>query len=76
MQPGPARSLDPSLKLRYALLVTDEEGTIRLPVYRTVWRITRQSHPGGHDAVIPTLGWFESRGKVGLLPVVTVRPKP
>ena len=68
-------SLDPSLKLRFVRLVTDADGSIRLPGYRTVWRMSSQAYPDGLDAEYPRHGRFESRGKVGLLPVVTVSPK-
>jgi len=68
-------SRDPSLKLRFVRQVTDADGSIRLPVYRTVWRMNSQSHPDVYDAEFPQQGWIESRGKVGLLPVVTVSPK-
>lgn len=68
-------SLDPSLKLLYVGLVTDASGDIRLPAYRTVWRTNSMAHPPGFDVTFPPLGWFVSRGKVGLLPPAVVRPK-
>jgi hypothetical protein len=68
-------SLDPSLKLTFFDLTTDDEGSVRLPVYRTVYRLSSIAHPAGYDLDLPRLGWFESRGKVGLLPDATVRPK-
>ena len=69
-------SLDPSLKLTFFDLTTDNEGSVRLPVYKTVYRLYSVGHPAGYDLDLPRLGWFEARGKVGLLPVATVRPKP
>src|SRR4051812_30704062 len=69
-------SLDPSLKLEFFDLVTDGDGCVRLPVYRTVYRLFGISHPQGYSADFPPLGWFESRGRVGLLPAATVKPVP
>ena len=68
-------SLDPSLKLLYVGLVTDAGGEVRLPAYRTVWRTDSMAHPPGFDVTFPSLGWFEGRGKVGLLPPAVVRPR-
>lgn len=65
------RYLDPSLNLLYRNLVTDQEGCIYLPTYKTVMRTTMVSHPRGWDVKYPRLGWFKSRGKFGLLPEVT-----
>ena len=69
-------SLDPSLKLEFFDLVTDADGCVRLPVYRTVYRLSGISHPRGYKAEFPTLGWFETRGRVGLLPAAVVRADP
>jgi len=66
-------SLDPSLQLTFFGLTTDDNGCIRLPVYRTVYRLHGISHPAGFSVELPPLGWFEARGKVGLMPAATVR---
>ena len=62
-------SLNPSPKLVYFNLVTDEEGAIYLPVYDTVLRATSKSYPKDIPVNYPTLGWFECRGRAGLMPV-------
>lgn len=62
-------SLDPSLNLKYFALTTDSEGCVYLPVYDTVYRATAMSFPEGFKVGYPKLGWFESRGKVAMLPV-------
>ncbi|MCX7045526.1 MAG: hypothetical protein NTX50_08600 [Candidatus Sumerlaeota bacterium] len=67
-------SLDPTLELLYPDLITDSAGCIYLPVYETVYRTNNVSWPRGYDAKYPTLGWFESPAKVGLLPVCVVTP--
>jgi hypothetical protein len=66
---------DPSLKLTFFDLETDKDGCIRLPVYDTVYRLFNTSDPAGYRATYSELGWFEARGRVGLLPVATVRPE-
>jgi hypothetical protein len=68
-------SLDPSLKLTFFDLTTDAHGSIRVPVYDTVYRLFNTSHPEGYAATYPRLGWFESPGRVGLLPVAGVTPE-
>lgn len=65
-------SLDPSLKLSYWDLTTDADGCIYLPAYKTVYRTDAMSHPDGLPTVYPRLGWFEFRGKVGILPAAVV----
>lgn len=65
--------LNPSLKLTFFDLTTDSDGAIRLPVYDTVYRLFNTSHPAGYTADYPRLGWFESEGRIGLLPVAKVR---
>lgn len=67
-------SLDPSLKLLYPFPLTDDDGRIALPAYDTVFRTDDISYPSGYDITTSRLGWFETRTKVGLLPVITVRP--
>jgi hypothetical protein len=69
-------SLDPSLQLSYPDLETDADGCIYLPVYNTVYRTNEMSWPEGYITDFPTLGWFETSRKVGLLPVVKLTPKP
>ena len=64
--------LDPSLELRYFNLVSDSEGCIYLPAFKTVFRRNNMSYPGGIHVNYPSLGWFKSPGKVGMLPVVGV----
>jgi hypothetical protein len=66
-------SLDPSLKLFYPRLRTDENGCIYLPVYQTVYRTDDTSWPGGYEAKYPRLGWFQSPARVGLLPVCVLK---
>ncbi len=61
--------LDPSLGLRFRDLATDDDGCIYVPVYDTVYRRYSASLPKGYNIAYPTLGWFSSRGKVGLMPV-------
>lgn len=68
-------SLDPSLKLTFFDLTTDADGAIRVPVYDTVYRLFNTSHPDGHAATYPRLGWFESPGRVGVLPAARVTPE-
>lgn len=68
--------LDPSLRLRYRDLRTDDRGCIYLPVYNTVYRIASMSFPPGYDVKSPDLGWFEASQKVGLLPPATVTALP
>ncbi|MHB1034020.1 MAG: hypothetical protein ACYC35_11735 [Pirellulales bacterium] len=66
-------ALDPSLKLVFFHLKTDQDGCVRLPVYNTVYRLYTAAYPAGHNADYPWLGWFEVEGKIGLMPVVVVR---
>lgn len=68
-------SLNPSLKLTFFDLTTDREGCIRVPVYDTVYRLFNTSHPDGFVATYPRLGWFESKGRVGVLPTAGVKPE-
>ncbi|HZZ44803.1 MAG TPA: hypothetical protein VFE58_17835 [Tepidisphaeraceae bacterium] len=65
-------SLDPSLELTYWDLTTDRKGCIYLPAYETVCRLKSMASPEGLEANYPKLGWFEVRGKVGVLPVAVV----
>jgi hypothetical protein len=67
--------LDPDLQLVYPSLVTDDDGCIYLPVYNTVYRRDRMSHPEGYSVDYPRLGWFASPGKVGVLPAAVVNRK-
>jgi len=67
-------SLDPSLELLYPHLTTDSEGYVYLPVYETVYRTDEMAHPAGYDVAYPSLGWFESRTRIGVLPPVIVTP--
>jgi hypothetical protein len=69
-------SLNPSLKLTFFDLTTDAGGSIRVPVYETVYRLFNTSHPDGCTATYPRLGWFESPGRVGLLPAARVQREP
>jgi hypothetical protein len=69
-------SLDPSLKLLFMDLITDDDGAIYLPAYDTVYRLYSISHPEGYDLESPRLGWFQSPRKVGILPPMTARPRP
>ncbi|MEZ6128861.1 MAG: M56 family metallopeptidase [Planctomycetaceae bacterium] len=67
------RSLDPSLKLTFAGLVTDDNGEIHLPVYNTVYRLASYSSPTDYRVTASdTLGWFESKSHVGVLPEMMV----
>jgi hypothetical protein len=72
-------SIDPSLKLAFYHLTTDETGSVRLPVYDTVYR--RASVPAialappGLRLTYPRLGWFAAPSRVGLLPVAQVKPE-
>ncbi len=68
-------ALDPHLELQFYDLVTDQDGCVQLPVYNTVYRLATASYPAGLDADYPALGFFEVRGKVGVLPMVKVRLK-
>lgn len=74
-------SLDPSLKLLYMDLVTDDDGAIYFPAYDTVYRLysishpQSTSHPQGYDLESPRLGWFQSPRKVGILPPMIARPR-
>jgi hypothetical protein len=67
-------ALDPSLKLTFFKLTTDSEGCVRLPVYKTVYRLTAAASPPGFETHWPATGWFQSRGRTGLLPTATVTP--
>ena len=67
--------LDPSLKLAFFNLRTDGQGNVRVPVYRTVYRVSSVSNPDEFDTEYPRLGWFETRGKTGILPAATVAPE-
>jgi hypothetical protein len=69
-------SLNPNLNLQFYDLITDKDGCVRLPVYETVYRLSSASYPSGFEANFPELGWFEARGRVGLLPPVKVRASP
>lgn len=62
-------SIDPSLKLIYVGLETDADGTIHLPAYDTVFRLSG-NYPDGHSVDYESLGWFESKSKTGVLPAV------
>ena len=73
VQPCAERLARPGMQLTFFDLTTDHEGCIRLPVYRTVYRLHGVSHPEGYSLDLPQLGWFEARGKVGLMPAATVR---
>lgn len=66
--------LDTSLTLVYPELVTDQQGEVFLPAYRTVYRLTARPHPTGYDADYPELKWFEAPAQVATLPPVVVRP--
>jgi hypothetical protein len=68
-------SLDPSLKLTYWDLTTDPKGCIYLPAYSTVYRTDSMSFPDGLQTTYPRLGWFEVRGKVGVLPAAVVEKR-
>jgi beta-lactamase regulating signal transducer with metallopeptidase domain len=61
-------SLNSDLVLMYPALVTDKDGQIRVPVYKTVCRITGYSWPAGHLEETETLGWFQSKAHTGVLP--------
>ncbi|WP_145450951.1 M56 family metallopeptidase [Gimesia panareensis] len=65
-------SLDPSLVLNFVGLETDAKGTVKLPVFDTVFRTRTQSFPEGYQAEFQNLGWFESRSHEGTLPAVLV----
>ena len=67
-------SIDQSLDLPFFGLTTDVDGRVRLPVYETVYRLASISYPSGHTLDMPRLGFFESRGRISLLPDATVRP--
>ena len=68
-------SLD-ALTLPYVDLKTDADGCIYLPVYNTVYRTTDMTWPHGYLVAWPTMGWFETRRKVAILPEATVAPEP
>jgi beta-lactamase regulating signal transducer with metallopeptidase domain len=62
-------SLNSNSRLTYPALVTDDDGQIRVPVYKTVCRINGYSWPDGyHLEETETLGWFESKARTGVLP--------
>ena len=62
-------SLNPDLKLMYPVLVTDELGQVRVPVYKTVYRFYSYSFPEGYRLEeTETLGWFKSTAHTGVLP--------
>ena len=63
-------SLDPSLKLEFVSMVTDADGSINVPVYNTVFRLSSWSNPKGYATEAKSLGWFESKAKIGVLPEV------
>jgi beta-lactamase regulating signal transducer with metallopeptidase domain len=67
--------LDPSLKLLYLRLRTDQNGCIYLPVYRTVYRTDDMASPDGYEPKWPRLGWFQTSAQVGLLPVCVLKEK-
>lgn len=61
-------SLNSNLELMYPALVTDKDGQIRVPAYKTVCRIRGYSCPVGSVEETETLGWFESKAHTGVLP--------
>jgi hypothetical protein len=67
-------SLD-SFDLPFLDLVTDEDGSIYLPAYRTVYRTDSMASPDGYDLTYPRLGFFQTSAKVGRLPPIVVRPE-
>ena len=64
-------ALDPSLRLLFPGLTTDDEGCIFLPVYETVCRRYSMSAPGGHITKYPRLGYFRA-GCNGELPIARI----
>jgi hypothetical protein len=67
---------DKSLKLEFRNRRTDAQGCVYLPVYDTVCRQFGPMLVPGYKVEVPPLDWFKPRGKVTLLPVVTVAEKP
>lgn len=57
--------LDQTLKLVYPDLVTDKTGSVYLPCFHTVYRMTAWPPPPGYKAQHRVEGWFEFPGRIG-----------
>ena len=68
-------SLNPTPQLYYPGLTTDAEGCIYLPAYETVFRADAMAFIEGYRLEYAKLGFFESPGKLGVLPAAVARPR-
>jgi hypothetical protein len=66
-------ALNPTPELHFGQLTTDADGCVYLPVYRTVYRRGTYSWPADHEVQTARLGWFETAGRIGEMPVFECR---
>lgn len=57
--------LDQTLKLAFPHLVTDDRGTVYLPVFDAVYRASLLPRPQGYGTQYRFEGWFEFPGRIG-----------
>lgn len=69
-------SMDDSLRLVFPELVTDEQGRIAAPVYRTVYRVAARNEPEGLVAHHSEPEVFQFPGRIGALPAAVVEQRP
>lgn len=65
----------PSVALLFTQLRTDARGRLLLPVYDSVYEIGSFAHSTEYSLDIERLPYFESPGRVGVLPTVRVRQR-